>query len=548
MRQILDLLTTYADTILKKYRDPYHGTPLFFDGFDSFTGRPVTWRNVDGTDWEPSNLASQQNFFRLLTALTNLTGREDYKQAAMDAIKWHFRNADSSGLLHWGGHVLIDLKTLRPVGPEDKHMFHELKHHYPFYELMHEVNPIATTRLIQAIWNAHILDWNTMELSRHGNFGGAFDEDGFWNRPQNRNLEILREAKGLSFVNIGTDLIYAASMLYKTQTDEQAVSWAEFLAWQYVRSRHPKTGLGAYQFNRPEKREDPPSSENAPNYTFSYFGDRAQRQFGPEYGEVAKEAWVLFKMDEEMLNGPEGIYGDSAFAQTSMARELGDRGKTMLNWTLDGLEAWAKYAYVPETNEIKPMFADGRDLTGEVFKRFGYYGPKGTVFERKPITGMVFLSFATAWAVSRRDTLWPTVCAMARNFGLGEWNASNPTKSNINRTPPTSNALLLFAVLEVYHATQAKPYLELAQALGEVLVQQRAHRGVFVPSEHHVYCRLDDAEPLALAALVAAVQGKPELVPAFRSQGGYIHGDALMPDGKKKNIQDVKVIYSRKAA
>lgn len=541
---MLDYITRYADAVLARYRDPYHGTPLFFDGMNTFTGKPVTWRNVDGTDWEPSNIASQQNLLRTLTAVSALTGDGKYKQAAKDALAWHFAHADASGLLTWGGHCFLDLKTLDTVGPENKNKVHEIKHHYPFYELMFETDPQATARLIKAEWNCHIDNWETLELTRHGSYGRALDEKDFWNKPMNRDLEILREAKGLSFVNIGNDLIYSAGLLgQNVPGEEKALEWAEFLAWQYVRTRYPATGLGCYQFNRPVKRSEAPTDENERTFTFSFYGDRAERQFGPEYGEVAKEAWVLFKMDPDALNGPEGIYGDSTLAQLTLARQLGARGETLKKWAVDGLEAWLQYAYVPETNQIKPMFADGKDLTGQPFPRFGFYGQKGWLFERKAINTITLLSTVTAWAISGRESLWPHVCAMARNFGLGEWDAKDPHATRGGVAPQQADSILLFAVLEVYRATGAQAYLELARALGGRLFAAHAHRGMFVPSERHIHCRFDDTDALALLALIATERGCPEVVPGFRSQGGYIHGDALLPDGSVKNITDIKYIY-----
>lgn len=546
MKNVLDHLCGYADRILRDYRDPYHGTPLFFDGANSFTGRPVTWTNVDGTDWEPSNLASQQNLFRLLSALSALTGNMDYKNAAKDALRWHFDHADSSGLLRWGGHSFIDLKTLQPAGPENKNMVHELKHHYPFYELMYETDAKATSKLIKAVWNSHIFNWDTVELSRHGDYGKPTMEQGFWDKPRREDLEVLREAKGLSFVNVGNDLIYAACQAYLAEHDQGALSWAEFLSWQYVRSRYPETGLGCYQFNRPTKREEPPTDENDPQYTFSYYGDRAQRQFGPEYGPVAMEAWVLFKMDEEALNGPQGIYGDASLTQVTMARQLGERGRKLMDWTVAGLEAYAKYAYDPLTNEIKPMFADGKDLTGHKLPRYGYYGQKGWEFRREKINPIMLLTYATAWAASGKASLWPTVVAMAGHFGLGDWNLDNPAKPHVNLATLAADAVSLFAVLEVARTTGAAQYMDLANAIGANIVRQRAHRGWLVPSAQHIYCRFDDAEPLALAALYAAEQGRSDAMPVFRSQGGYIHGDALLPGIGKKNITDIKFIYPQK--
>tara|TARA_R110001606_G_scaffold151046_1_gene291375 strand:+ start:7797 stop:9446 length:1650 start_codon:yes stop_codon:yes gene_type:complete len=545
MQNMLDYLTHYANTILEHYRDPYHGTPLFFDGCNTFNNKPVTWKNTDGTEWELSNIASQQNLFRFFCGLSALTNQPKYKQAAQEAIQWHFDHADSSGLIRWGGHSFLDLKTLNTVGPENKNMVHELKHHCPFYELMYETNPNATSRMIKAIWNCHVTNWDNMEMSRHGSYGLEFDEMTFWDKPQNRHLEPLREMKGLSFVNIGNDLVFSAGMLYKLDSDEKALSWAEFLMSQYVNSRHPDTKLGCYQYNRPLKTGDAPEDENDPQYTFSFWGDRAQRQFGPEYGDVAKEAWVLFKMDEEALNGPEGIYGDCGLAQTLLARELGEDGKQLLEWTTEGLEAWAYYAYDADTNEIKPMFANGKDLTGQHIPRYGYYGKKGIEIIRRPVPPQVFLAYVTNWTENRSveiqsNTIWSTVCAMAKHFDLGNWESNEP---NVNLNTQSDEPLFLFATLEMYQATKNASYLTLAEKLGENIFERSANRGLFTASHEHIYCRFDDIEPLALLSLIAAKQGRRELVPIYRSRGGYIHGDMMMPDGSIKNTMDVKSIY-----
>lgn len=542
---MLDYLTHYANTILEHYRDPYHGTPLFFDGCNTFNNKPVSWKNTDGTEWELSNIASQQNLFRFFYGLSALTNQPKYKQAAQEAIQWHFDHADSSGLIRWGGHSFLDLKTLNTVGPENKNMVHELKHHCPFYELMYETNPNATSRMIKAIWNCHVINWDNMEMTRHGSYGLEFDEITFWDKPQNRHLEPLREMKGLSFVNIGNDLVFSAGMLYKLDSDEKALSWAEFLMSQYVNSRHPNTKLGCYQYNRPLKTGDAPEDENDPQYTFSFWGDRAQRQFGPEYGDVAKEAWVLFKMDEEALNGPEGIYGDCGLAQTLLARELGEDGKQLLDWTTEGLEAWAYYAYDANTNEIKPMFADGKDLTGQQIPRYGYYGKKGVEIIRRPVPSHVFLAYVTNWTENcsvgnQSNIIWTTVCAMAKHFDLGNWDSDEP---NINLQTKADEPLFLFATLEMYQATKNASYLALAEKLGGNIFQRSANRDFFTTSHDHINCRFDDIEPLALLSLIAAKQGQRELVPIYRSRGGYIHGDMMMPDGSIKNTMDVKSIY-----
>ena len=57
-----------------------------------------------------SSQASQQNLFRTLTALSNLTGGPKCKNAAKEAIAYMFKNYRSkNGLLYWGGHTFVDL-------------------------------------------------------------------------------------------------------------------------------------------------------------------------------------------------------------------------------------------------------------------------------------------------------------------------------------------------------------------------------------------------------------------------------------------------------
>ena len=61
--------------------------PLFVDGLNVDTLEPVRWVHRDQV-WIPSNLASHQNLFRTLVALTNLTGETKYRDAARDAMAY----------------------------------------------------------------------------------------------------------------------------------------------------------------------------------------------------------------------------------------------------------------------------------------------------------------------------------------------------------------------------------------------------------------------------------------------------------------------------
>ena len=332
----LKAVIQFADNVLEHGRDRNGETPtpLLVDGVNVDTLQPVRWV-YKGQEWIPSNLASHQNLFRTLVGLSNLTGDRRYKQAAVEEIAYHFEHLRSPcGLLYWGGHRFIDLRTKKVVGEQNSH---ELKFNLPFYELMREVNPAATEQFLKAFWNAHVLDWGRLDMNRHGKYGkamGALWENTF------QDPEPFFEADGLTFLNCGTDLIYAGAFLYEFSDDQGALVWSKRLAEQYVKAPHPKTGLGVYQYSKPRRRQQPPPTGPLP--TGSNYGDRAENQFGAQFGEVAREGYLL--------RSPGSIYGNNAIIQLQLAELLGEEGVELLDWTREGLRACARHIIDPETN------------------------------------------------------------------------------------------------------------------------------------------------------------------------------------------------------
>src|SRR5690606_29572436 len=89
--QYLSAVKTFADNAIEKGKDRWSGknTPLLADGINIQTGEPLEYVydgsvGVRGEGGQPDkwiihNLASQQNFFRVLVGLTNLTGDQKYR-------------------------------------------------------------------------------------------------------------------------------------------------------------------------------------------------------------------------------------------------------------------------------------------------------------------------------------------------------------------------------------------------------------------------------------------------------------------------------------
>jgi pectate lyase len=529
-RRRMQAVIDCADHVLAHGRDRYRfpATPLFADGVNLSTGEHVRWFNADGSKPVISDLASQQNLFRTLTALSNLTGNPKYKEAAKAAVRYHFEHLqDSSGLLQWGGHRFIDLETLRISGPDSKGLVHELKNCYPYYDLMWEVDPQKTDFFIRAFWNSHVLDWDELYVSRHGEYGKSMGA--VWDHEPAVRAP-LRKSPGLSFIDAGNDMIYAAATLYRLDPGQKrALLWSLFLARQYVDARHPETGLGATQFTQSLAR----AATEDDNDTNSRYGDRAGRQFGPEFGAVALEAWVLFSNPYRDSFQPEHLYAENALMQLELADEIGEGAEEFKDWTRSGLVPFARYAYSRADNAFKPMFCDGKDMTGYAFVRDGYYGKKGTVLERLPAGPRFLLSFERAYLHSRDPVLWETARGIGMGCGIGDLGTEPGRNAKLNLRTDCGDARTLFAVIDLYRSTFLPEYLSLARIIGDNIVEDHFHHGYFIRSPDALNAGFDAVEPYALLALQAAIDNRFDAVPPFINGGGFVQGAYLFPDGPK---------------
>ena len=176
-------------------------------------------------------------------------------------------------------------------------------------------------------------------MSRHGEYGG--EPGAHWENPFDDPAPYF-ETKGLSFLDAGTDLIYSGAILYKLTGDKGALLWAKRLAHQYVKARNPKTQLGAYQFTQPRKTDEQPDDR----ITMSWFGDRAKRQYGPDFpGHLVLEATILFRQQAVT------IYANDALMEMQVGQTLGEDGKDMIEATRVGCWVSSEYAL---TLNVKP--------------------------------------------------------------------------------------------------------------------------------------------------------------------------------------------------
>lgn len=521
-QQRLQAVKIFADTVLEKASDKYHGdnpSPLLADGIDPITGQQMEWIFPDGHSAVLSNFATQQNFMRVLVGLSNLTNDPKYKNKAEEITRYYFNHyQDESGLLIWGGHRFVDLKTLQPEGPSEKELVHELKNAYPYYELMFSVNKNSTINFIHGFWNAHVYNWETLETSRHGEYGKPMGR--LWANEFTQQSPFFA-TKGLSFLNAGNDLIYSAALLSKFNNQPEVGIWAKRLAEQYVLPRDKKTGLGVYQFTQPIKRAETTDDTD----THSKYGDRAQRQFGAEFGESALEGNMLLKSRTSTL------YSENALMQLHLAHELGKEGLDFKKWTLDGLKAFAKYAYDEKDNTFRPMLANGTDLSNYVLPRDGYYGEKGKVLKPYQASSHYLLTYARAYVFENNDELWRVIKGITKSEGLGDIGNKEGQYIKLNMSTDNNDPYVIFSLIDLWHATDNQAYLNLAQKVADNILQDKYLNGFFIDMPDKQYVNIDNIAPYALLALEAILQNIPDAIPPFINGSGFTEGAYLMPNG-----------------
>ncbi|MCJ7544623.1 MAG: pectate lyase [Phycisphaerae bacterium] len=495
----LAAVRTHADNLLGSARDVYgpQHTPLFVDEIElpAAQPRPKPWRSNQRTG-QPvilSNLAQQQAFLRVLDGLSALTGQAAYRDAATEAIRYAFAHlSDSTGLLRWGGHCAYDALGDEWVGylPGT----HELKAVYPHYGLMHQADAAATQRFIEAFWNAHVYDWSVLDFNRHG----AYDKPPgtLWEHPY-VGRAVWFTSRGLTFLNTGSDLYYAAAMLSHLTGDQRSLAWAKRLNHRYLETRDPVTGMGGYQFSI---RYLPGADQ---------WCDRAIHQFsGMLCGHVVREGTVS---TPRLITT---ICARAGAVRLALGEMLGADGAEFARSAVEDLAAYGRWAYRGPENIFHAIHTDGTVLTGKVFEKDGYYGPAGWGFRSGPGDGQHLLAYAMGYRLSGDAFLWQVARDLARGIGLGDIGpVGEAPQMDATTACAESNAVL--GLLQLHQATANQAYLDLARRVADNILAQRFKDGFFTAGADSPLVRLDTEDPLALLRLSATLAGKADCLPAL---------------------------------
>jgi len=376
---------------------------------------------------------------------------------------------------------------------------------------------------IDALWESHVVNWDNLEFSRHGEPVIPSAGSRIWNRPYAHEPVFFRGV-GLTFINAGSDLYYAAAMRFLFSGDEEPLLWAKRLAGRYAETRHPSTGLGGYQFSL--------SILPGPNGR----GDRAIDQFGEQLREH-RPIEATLSVARQIFT----IAGTSAICRMTLADALGERGREFGQWAVEDLLAYGEHAYDDADHSFHPILTNGTRLTGLVMEKSGYYGKAGDTLKAAPAGALMLWSYAMGYRQTKDRRLWRTAGSIARGLGLGAIGESPDGQPALAVNGGFSHPMGIFAMLELYRATGHPAYLTAAVRIGDNILEQRFHRGYFLPGVSHIYAKLDAIEPLALLHLAAALRGKTESVPAYPAGSAFFSA----PFDGFGHQTDNSFIYSR---
>lgn len=486
-QKFIGSVAEFADNVVERCSDKYGEkvTPLLADGINPKTGAPIKWE-----EHILSNLGCQQNFLRTLDGLAAITGETKYQKQADEWIEYALGilQDPASGMLYWGGHASYDILEDKPLIGN-----HELKCVYPYYRFLYKVNPSATQFVIEGFWHKHIKDWASLLFNRHGEYK-HWDRTTAWEHKYEGGPLPIVDNSMLSFINTGSDLIYAGALLFKLNGDEKPLLWAKRLLKRYDEIRDETTGLGGYQFNHREPCR----------VRISFKKPLSER-------EDVNETTVITSGVMQTR------YGRAALTWLNLFEELGvPDGQDFLNMVAKDLTALGEYSYDEEDRSFSSILVDGMKLSPEdCMEGVGYCSPRG--LEKVPANGLMFFAYAKAYRLTKNKFFWQMVCSLAQGMGWGELGDEiDVTKLNSNKGSK-NDPLALLGLLELYKATDQKEYLALAANIGNRLMEASFIDGFFITSEvtTNGWTKINSSLPLALLHLAAAIEGKNVELPTF---------------------------------
>jgi len=426
------------------------------------------------------NVASQQILLRGLVGLSRLTGDVRYERRALRLMSYFMNTYQSAetGLLPWGGHMFVDLADGVPVSTlRSGARVHELKFHFPFYDLMWRADAGRTRRFVEGFWQAHIWNWRTLVFNRHGDLDHGRSRQ--------------KGASGLAFLNTGTDLMAAAGIACVKCGSGPYLTRAKRLLGRYEGVRDPRTGLMPYQFNlRPSGPEE---------VQLGHLGITSLTLV-PYVHAVAQNAVGLMRLSQTL--GPE-------------------QGAFFLESARASLRAFGRYGYSASDRSYRGML---RTDTGERIKSTAvnrnHDGPyrrdywQRWKFSRNQCLGQLLFAYALGFRLTGDGDLWLTINRLLSLLGLkrrSDW--PGPGVPGERTLTTLDMGYVLQGLLELHEAVERREHLDMAEHVAQWTVRRFTEDGWILPWKRSGKVKFNQRLLLALLRLESARLGRTGIVP-----------------------------------
>lgn len=580
--------------------------PLFAAGINRLTGEHSMWSFEDDGDTPLTDLASMTCLVKGLMAMSEIMSGEDelldvaqeqlddyyketlginsapeienadyYREAVYDAYRYYMENFwdEDSYMLYWGGHAAVNMETYEADLRLDTH---ELKDHYPLFDVMYDIDPEKTEKYIKALWIAHVKDPTNLQFSRHFSFSNVLDGDAVdaifdtIEATFDKDKKPFFYAKDglLTFITAANDFIFAAGELYGLNGDKNALNAAVNMQSMFLKGRHTghipevgdhvpgyvepeikeATGLIPFLFTENKAFREPIYDVWAPHYTNGGFGTdelRNRMQFNlydltyadPDY--AANEGRNPYVSDFGMSYDKTvdiTIYCYNPMVMFRMAQSCDEETKDyLIREAVETLSAFVKHKYIASTNQGKPMLIDGTDLTGYVRIRQGYSGNYGVTFEPWELEADYILGFIRGYlnAMTYEDaqmqedaqTIWGAVRNMFQYYGAGDVGTAPGENMELNFDTDCEQPFVLISLCELYNKFSAPEYLELARVVANNILNNRFAEGYFYEKPNMLHANFNTEEPYALIYFLATVKGIAQNIPEHFGSRGFFQFD-----------------------
>lgn len=572
---MLDVLKEYYGNVLTEGRDrTRYGVaesephPVFAAGINRLTGQHALWSHETAGEIPLTDLASQTCLMKGLMGFTQVTGDEKYKTAVYDAYRYYMQNClyNENGLIAWGGHEAFNMETYQIWDELDTH---ELKDHYPLFDVMYDIDPDITERYIKAVWKGHVHNTENLEFSRHFTITKTLDPDEtdqIFAQIQgktgsgafNKDLQPFYAAsEGLiTFITAANDFIAAAGELYALNGDENALQSAIDLQNMYLKGRHTGaldgkegTGLIPFLFTSIGKYREPIKDVWDDMYTNSGFGDRIKfnlfdlDQSNPYLSDFGAE--YDYSIDIT-------IYCYNPMVMLRMASYADEATKKYLTEeAVQTLASFIKVKYDDTKNMVRPMLIDGTDLTGYVAKRSGYCKNIGVSFEPWELEADYLLAFIRGYnaAVESTDeathayaqTLWDGLRNVFDYYGVGDVGTAPGTDMLLDDDTSCEEPFVVISLCELYNETGVEEYLNTARAVAKNIADNRFQDGYFYETDDQLNANFNSELPYAVMYYIATEMGISKNVPEHFGSRGYFQFDWW-----QESTQEARKLYSNK--